>query len=44
MVQGSYQISIFDDTQEHISLYQAIDDMKKRFGSHVLMTGRSIRN
>jgi DNA polymerase-4 len=42
MVQGSYQISIFDDTQEHISLYQAIDDMKKRFGSHVLMTGRSI--
>jgi DNA polymerase IV len=42
LVQGSYQISIFDDTQEQISLYQSIDHLKKRFGADVLMSGRSI--
>jgi DNA polymerase-4 len=42
LVQGSYQISIFDDTQEQISLYQSIDHLKKRFGADVLMSARSI--
>lgn len=32
LVRGAYQISLFDDTAEHISLYQAIDKMKNRFG------------
>jgi DNA polymerase-4 len=44
LVQGSYQISIFDDTQEHINLYQAIDTIKKQYGSGMLMSGRSIAN
>jgi len=42
LVQGSYQISIFEDTQEQISLYQSIDHLKKRFGADVLMSARSI--
>jgi DNA polymerase IV len=42
LVQGSYQISIFDDTQEQIELYQSIDYLKKRFGASVLMSARSI--
>jgi DNA polymerase-4 len=32
LVQGTYQINIFDDTQEMIKLYQSIDHIKKRFG------------
>ncbi|MFN5417525.1 MAG: DNA polymerase IV [Flavobacteriia bacterium] len=32
LVRGNYQINLFEDTAELISLYQAIDKMKKRFG------------
>ncbi|HEX6426599.1 MAG TPA: DNA polymerase IV [Niastella sp.] len=32
LIPGNYQISLFDDTQEMINLYQAIDSVKKRFG------------
>jgi DNA polymerase-4 len=40
LVHGSYQISLFDDTEERIRLYQAIDRMNKRFGSRSV--GRAI--
>jgi len=33
MVQGSYQISLFEDTPSIIELYQAIDKIRNRFGS-----------
>lgn len=39
LVQGNYQISLFDDTQEMIALYQAIDQIKNRFGWQYLMKG-----
>ncbi|MGV9002912.1 DNA polymerase IV [Flavobacterium sp.] len=32
LVRGTYQINLFEDTIEMISLYQALDKMKKRFG------------
>jgi DNA polymerase-4 len=32
LVRGTYQIDMFDDTSEMMSLYQAIDKMKNRFG------------
>ncbi len=32
LVRGTYQINLFDDTVEMMSLYQAIDRMKKRYG------------
>jgi len=32
LVSGTYQISLFDDRQEMIKLYQAIDSVKKQFG------------
>ncbi len=32
LVRGTYQINLFEDTNEMLSLYQAIDKMKKRFG------------
>jgi len=33
LVGGNYQISLFDDREEMINLYQAMDRMRKRFGS-----------
>ena len=32
LVQGNYQIDLFSDTIEHISLYQAMDAIRKRYG------------
>lgn len=32
LVPGNYQISLFDDTEEDIKLYQSIDSIKKQFG------------
>jgi len=32
LIPGSYQINLFDDSQEMIRLYQAIDGVKTRFG------------
>ena len=37
LIPGNYQISLFDDTQEMINLYQAIDSVKKRFGEKKLI-------
>lgn len=42
LVQGNYQISLFDDTQEKIALYQAIDGIKNRFGGDALMRGVNV--
>jgi DNA polymerase-4 len=37
LIPGNYQISLFDDTQEMIRLYQAIDHVKKRFGEKTIV-------
>ncbi len=37
LIQGTYQVSLFDDTQEMIALYQAIDSVKKQFGEKFLI-------
>jgi DNA polymerase IV len=42
LVQGSYQVNIFSDTQEQIGLYKAIDTIKKQFGADYIMSARSI--
>ena len=36
LIPGNYQISLFDDTQEMIRLYQAIDQVKNRFGETLI--------
>lgn len=41
LVSGNYQISLFDDTEDMISLYQAIDSIKSQFGWQYLMRGSS---
>jgi len=37
LVRGSYQINLFEDTQEMMSLYQAMDRIKNRFGPAAVM-------
>jgi DNA polymerase IV len=39
LVPGNYQISLFDDTEEQIKLYQSIDSIKRRFGFNFIMRG-----
>jgi DNA polymerase-4 len=39
LIPGNYQISLFDDTQEMINLYQAIDSIKKTYGERLLIRG-----
>lgn len=36
LIPGNYQIRLFEDTQEMIHLYQAIDSVKNRFGEKFL--------
>jgi DNA polymerase IV len=36
LVRGTYQINMFEDTTEMLSLYQAIDKIKNRFGSDAI--------
>jgi DNA polymerase-4 len=33
LVGGGYQINLFDDTEERINLYQAMDRIRLRFGN-----------
>jgi DNA polymerase IV len=42
LVQGSYQINIFEDSQEIIGLYQAIDSVKKQFGEKYIFRAACI--
>lgn len=37
LIPGNYQISLFEDTQETIHLYQSIDSIKRRFGENLIM-------
>lgn len=36
LIPGTYQINLFDDIQENITLYQAIDSVKKQFGERLI--------
>lgn len=46
LVHGGYQINLFEDTEEQISLYQAMDRMRKRFGNSKIQraVGMEIHN
>jgi DNA polymerase IV len=42
LVHGNYQISLFDDTIENINLYQAIDQIKHKYGVEKLIRSNTI--
>ena len=43
LVPGNYQIKLYEDTQEMISLYQSIDSIKKRYGEQSLMRAIGVK-
>lgn len=42
LISGNYQIKLFEDTQEMINLYQAIDSVKKRFGETFVLRAAGV--
>ncbi|MEM7163695.1 MAG: DNA polymerase IV [Bacteroidota bacterium] len=38
LVSGSYQINLFEDTEERINLYKAMDKMRIRFGDRAIIS------
>lgn len=44
LIPGNYQINLFDDTQQMIKLYQAIDSVKNQFGEEYVMKATGINN
>lgn len=42
LVQGALQINLFEDTEEAVRLYQAMDDMRNRFGDEIVKRAISI--
>ncbi|HYF32816.1 MAG TPA: DNA polymerase IV [Chitinophagaceae bacterium] len=44
LIPGTYQIDLYQDTQEKINLYQSIDSIKKRFGEQLLMRAVGLKH
>lgn len=42
LVHGNYQINLFEDTAEHINLYQSIDHIKHKYGVEKLIRANTI--
>lgn len=43
LVPGNYQIKLYEDTQEHIRLYQSIDSIKRQYGEGLVMRASGVR-
>lgn len=42
LIQGTYQFDLFNDMTEHLQLYQAMDKMRKRFGTDAVIRAAGI--
>ena len=42
LVNGGYQMNLFDDTEERANLYQALDRMRNRYGDRAVVTAAGI--
>jgi DNA polymerase-4 len=42
LVHGNHQISLFDDTEESINLYEAIDRIKHKHGAEKLIRATTL--
>ncbi|NNE56379.1 MAG: DNA polymerase IV [Flavobacteriales bacterium] len=38
LVGGGYQINLFEDTEERVNLYQAMDEMRQRYGDRAVIS------
>lgn len=44
LVPGNYQIKLYEDTQEMINLYKAIDSVKSQYGEKFILRARGLPN
>ncbi|MGJ5641492.1 DNA polymerase IV [Formosa sp. S-31] len=42
LVSGNYQINLFDDTEEMLNLYNAMDKIRNRFGEHSIQKASAL--
>jgi DNA polymerase-4 len=42
LVHGGYQINLFEDTEERVNLYQAMDKMRLQYGDRAIITAAGI--
>ena len=42
LVSGNYQIDLFNDTEEELSLLKAMDRVRNRFGAGAVMRGSCV--
>jgi DNA polymerase-4 len=42
LVGGAYQINLFEDTEEQMNLYQAMDKMRERYGDRSIIRAAGI--
>ena len=43
LIPGNYQIDLFDDTQEKVSLHQRIDSIKRQFGEKIIQKASAFK-
>src|ERR1700761_6749429 len=43
LIPGNYQINLYEDTQEQIRLYQAVDSIKKQYGEGALLRAVGVK-
>jgi DNA polymerase-4 len=43
LIPGTYQIDLFEDSDEMINLYQSIDSIKKKFGEKLIVHATSVK-
>ena len=44
LISGNPQLNMFDDNEEIICLYQAVDRMKRKYGPKIVRRGVAVRN
>lgn len=43
LVSGGYQINLFDDTEERVNLYQALDRMRNKYGDRAVISAAGMQ-
>jgi DNA polymerase-4 len=43
LVSGGYQVNLFDDCEEKINLYQALDKMRNKYGDRAVISAAGMQ-
>ena len=42
LVHGNYQIHLFEDTEERVSLYQSVDAINRKYGADAIGSAKAL--